>query len=191
MMNEQSASIWFSARSARLGLIGLLLAATFAGAGRAEGPVPSVSPIQVSILPGVQLLSQDVPIWGLDLNLIRGSQQTVLGLSVGFMNEVSENLSGLGLGAINLANGNATGIQAGAGNAVEGRFRGIQTAILNINEGTLKGAQFGLANATEDGSGLQLGVYNQATSLKGLQIGLLNINKNGFLPVFPIFNFGY
>jgi hypothetical protein len=189
--NEQSASTLFSARPARLGLIGLLLAATFAGAGNAEGPVPSVSPFQVAIAPGIQLFSQDVPIWGLDLNLFYGSQQTVFGLTVGFMNKVSEDLSGFGVGGINVANENATGIQVGAANGVNGRFRGLQLAILNINEGTLEGAQFGATNATEDGSGFQLGVYNHATSLKGLQVGLINVNKNGFLPVFPIFNFGY
>jgi hypothetical protein len=34
-------------------------------------------------------------------------------------------------------------------------------------------------------------VYNRAASLKGLQFGVINFNDNGFLPFFPIFNFGF
>jgi hypothetical protein len=38
--------------------------------------------------------------------------------------------------------------------------------------------------------GLQIGLLNRARELEGLQIGLLNFNERGFLPVFPLFNFG-
>ena len=34
---------------------------------------------------------------------------------------------------------------------------------------------------------VQLGLFNSCRS--GVQIGLLNFNENGFLPVFPLFNF--
>jgi len=41
-------------------------------------------------------------------------------------------------------------------------------------------------------TGLQIGaLVNKADSVAGLQIGLLNINKNGWLPFFPILNFGF
>ena len=38
--------------------------------------------------------------------------------------------------------------------------------------------------------GLQIGLVTRADELRGLQLGLLCFNGNGFLPVFPIFNFG-
>jgi hypothetical protein len=39
--------------------------------------------------------------------------------------------------------------------------------------------------------GLQLGLVNLTDNLTGLQIGLANVAKNGFLPVFVIFNFHF
>ena len=190
-MNERSASTLFSLRRARLGLMGLLLAATFAGAGNAEGPVPPITPFQFSIVPGVQIFSQDVPVWGLDFNLAYGSQQTVFGVSAGLVNEVSENLSGIGVGLVNVSSKDATGLQAAVGNGVSGRFRGLQVALFNVNDGTLEGIQISTGNVTKDGFGLQVGLYNQATSFKGLQIGLFNVNENGFLPFFPGINIGF
>ena len=35
----------------------------------------------------------------------------------------------------------------------------------------------------------QLGIINITTKLRGFQLGFINIAENGFLPVFPIFNF--
>ena len=34
-------------------------------------------------------------------------------------------------------------------------------------------------------------IVNWAESLNGLQLGIVNFAKNGFLPVFPIFNFHF
>ena len=36
----------------------------------------------------------------------------------------------------------------------------------------------------------QLGFINITDRLKGFQFGFINVARNGFLPVFPIFNFG-
>ncbi len=46
-----------------------------------------------------------------------------------------------------------------------------------------------MAVATEF-KGFQLALFTWAKEMEGLQIGLLNFNEKGFLPVFPIFNFG-
>ena len=48
-----------------------------------------------------------------------------------------------------------------------------------------------MRNSTAHGQGVQVaGLLNVADDMKGLQLGLLNFNKNGFLPFFPLFNFG-
>ena len=36
---------------------------------------------------------------------------------------------------------------------------------------------------------VQLGFINITNEIKGFQFGFVNIAKNGFLPIFPIFNF--
>ena len=88
----------------------------------------------------------------------------------------------------------AVGFQFGCMfNNVEERVRGFQlSGIANI-AGDLHGVQVsGIHNYTNSGSGLQIGgVINIADNLVGLQIGVLNFNNNGFLPFFPIFNFGF
>jgi hypothetical protein len=55
------------------------------------------------------------------------------------------------------------------------------------------GAQISsIVNIAKDGEGVQIAaLVNVANDMKGLQLGLLNFNKNGFLPFFPLFNFGF
>ncbi len=94
---------------------------------------------------------------------------------------------------VNVVDGDCTGAQIGAlGNSVEGRLRGVQIAGLVTLAGEGSGVQIApfLAHATEF-SGFQLGLFTYADEMKGLQLGLLNFNENGFLPVFPLFNFGF
>jgi len=190
-MNDRFVSTLTRKRRIPLGLVAFLLAASFAGAGDASSQTVSFTPLQVSLAPPAQIHREDVPVRGLRLNVVYGVQQRVFGLDAGLFNEVGENLSGVGIGILNIARKDATGFQAGAANTVSGDFRGLQVAFGNYNEGNLTGAQIGAGNVTEGGFGLQVGVFNQATSLKGVQIGLFNVNENGFLPFFPIINFGF
>ena len=190
-MNDRSASALLGARRARLGLVGLLLAASIAGAGDAASQGLSFTPLQIALVPPAQIFPEDLAVRGLRLNILYGAQQEVAGLDAGFFNAVKKCVSGIGVGIVNLSDGDATGIQVAMTNAVDGRFRGVQTALGNVNEGNLRGAQVGALNVTEDGSGFQLGLFNRASSLKGIQLGLININGNGFLPFFPFVNFGF
>lgn len=66
---------------------------------------------------------------------------------------------------------------------------GVQVGVGNQVLGDLHGLQAGIANGAGHGKGLQIGVLNRAGSLEGLQLGVLNFNEDGFLPVFPLFNF--
>lgn len=58
-----------------------------------------------------------------------------------------------------------------------------------LNWGLKHGIQVGGINRTGEGNPLQIGFFNFTTDDSPFQIGLLNYNPNGFLPVFPIFNF--
>ena len=62
---------------------------------------------------------------------------------------------------------------------------------VNILGDNSNGAQIGIFNDSEDFGGFQLGVLNFTKDKEslGFQIGLINYMENGFLPIFPIFNF--
>ena len=68
-------------------------------------------------------------------------------------------------------------------------MHGGQVALVNINKDVI-GAQVGIYNGTDVmGKGAQVGIVNNAKTSDAIQIGLINIMDNGFLPVFPFFNF--
>jgi hypothetical protein len=68
-------------------------------------------------------------------------------------------------------------------------MHGAQAALVNINRNVI-GAQVGIYNGTDlMQQGAQVGIVNNAKSSDAIQIGLINIMDNGFLPVFPFFNF--
>ena len=73
---------------------------------------------------------------------------------------------------------------------------GVSFSLLGICRRQRQGVYCSLLNCSyapdrteDDGprSVVQLGLFNSCRS--GVQIGLLNFNENGFLPVFPLFNF--
>ncbi len=73
---------------------------------------------------------------------------------------------------------------------------GVSFSLLGISGRQVQGVYCSLLNysyargCTEEvdpQSVVQLGLFNSCRS--GVQIGLLNFNENGFLPVFPLFNF--
>lgn len=82
--------------------------------------------------------------------------------------------------------GTQIGAQIGVFNGANDS-RGVQVGMLNLAGVTNRGLQIAVGNWTEANPGVQIGIANRAKG--GLQIGLLNFNVNGFLPVFPIFNF--
>jgi hypothetical protein len=53
------------------------------------------------------------------------------------------------------------------------------------------GFQWGAVNYSPRVKGLQLGLVNITDNLTGLQIGVVNVAKNGFLPIFVLFNFHF
>ena len=115
----------------------------------------------------------------------------ITGLQAGALLNDAGEMNGAALGVCNIARANSVGAQLGALCAVvSGDFKGLQTGAGNFVTGELTGAQIGAFNSADRGSGFQFGVVNYAKSMDGLQFGLLNFNENGFLPVFPFFNYG-
>ncbi|MCP4179997.1 MAG: hypothetical protein GY756_19725 [bacterium] len=68
-------------------------------------------------------------------------------------------------------------------------MQGGQVSLVNINK-NVTGAQVGIYNGTDVmGHGAQVGIVNNAKTSDAIQIGIINIMENGFLPVFPFFNY--
>jgi len=95
-------------------------------------------------------------------------------------------VNGLQASCINISN-NFIGFQPAAIMNVSQNVTGFQAApVLNV-AADVTGMQAGLINTAKKSS-FQLGLVNVASN--GCQIGLLNFMKGGFLPFFPIINFG-
>ena len=166
----------------------------------------SFTPLQLSLIGGpTQIFKEKVPVLGLRLSGLYANQSTVKGLDLGVFNR-SDDLMGLGVGLANIVESDVTGLQLGCANIAEGDVTGLQLGIVqyasddvegvqlgvsNVVDGKTAGAQLGVTNVMENGKGLQIGFWNVAEEMEGLQIGLVNINGKGFLPIFPLFNFGY
>ncbi len=163
-------------------------------AASAEKPARRSAPVQFALVNPAQVFGEDKSVTGFRLNVLLGVNRDVTGLDLSALAAHTLGTQrGVQLGLVNVVEGGCTGAQIGAlGNSVEGRLRGVQIAGLVTLAGEGSGVQIApfLAQATNL-SGFQLGLFTYADEMKGLQLGLLNFNENGFLPVFPGFNFGF
>jgi len=142
---------------------------------------------------------------GFRFALLYGENDRMSGFDMGIfsMNE-SDELSGMALifglhrltgdmdgGAafslVNLHDGNDTGFNAAFVNKVNNAEGAVDLGFVNIADGTTLVDIGGLNLAKKTTA--QFGFVNIATELKGFQLGFINIAENGFLPVFPFFNF--
>ena len=178
----------------------------------------TMSPVEITLVPGLQFPSSDYTVTGLRLSLLLGNQQNMYGLDFGVLGNITQqNFNGLAIsGLFNLTRGQTTvaGLQlAGVTNINKGKTNiygleatlgvnsleaesmvvGIQLAPLaNIAPFTkVCGAQIGIYNRALDVYGFQIGVVNYAKSVHGLQIGLLNFNETGLFYVAPVLNMGF
>jgi len=155
-------------------------------------------------LPNVQLPpSQDVS--GLRLSIIHGKNRSQRGLDLGLLSmSETANLSGLALIAgISRVTGDMSGGAAiSLVNWHDGRDSGFNGAFINLLNDTPDTFNLGFVNIAERGTGfdlggvnvsrhstVQLGFVNVTDEIRSFQFGFLNLAKNGFLPIFPIFNF--
>ena len=101
--------------------------------------------------------------------------QKIYGLDIGFI-AVESKADGLQMGMMNFSRG-SDGMQLSFANIVR-NFCGLQVAA---------------ANLARNSEVVQIGIVNFARrrGTKSFQIGLLNFNDKGFLPIFPIVNWGF
>ncbi len=184
----------------------LVLATLLAGRLATPAVAAESRPIQLSLVPSIQIFSEDTAIHGVRLAIV-GRNREFLGLDLGLGLLTTGDFTGVGWGFANLVDGDVQGIQSGlfnqAGtmtgvqwgiiNLVDTEFTGLQWGGLNLMEqGHTEGLLVGLVNVTEDMDGLQLGFVNVTNTMHGLQIGLVNIIKGkDTLPVLPIVNWSF
>lgn len=172
---------------------------TFLDRNRVRGDAPAVTPLSVTLLPGMELVAHDPHQVTFSLGLLVGEAYRIEGgqasglLSIagedlagaqvaGIGNTIAGNLTGLqSSGVFNVVNGNAYGVQsAGVFNQIDGHGALLQSAgVFNVSTAGFDGIQAaGVFNAT-DGTlnGAQMSLVNVAGDVNGAQIGLVNVGK--------------
>lgn len=142
---------------------------------------------------------------GFRFTLLYGENDDMRGFDMGLLSlSESNNLSGVAMvlgmhkltgdmdgGAafslINLHDGKDSGLNAAFVNKINNAEGAVNLGFVNIADGTTL-VDIGAINMAKT-STAQLGFINMATEIKGFQLGFINIAENGFLPVFPFFNF--
>jgi hypothetical protein len=138
--------------------------------------VAQTKPVQLALFNPVQIVPEDESISGFRLSLIYGRNANVGGFDWGFVTKTTGNFSGVQWGFVGLVDGNA---------------EGWQDNFVSITKGSFQGLQMGFYSSANSFKGLQFSVINMAGSMKGIQLGLLNfIKEGGFMPFFPIINWG-
>ena len=146
----------------------------------------------------------DPTVNGVRFSVIHGSNQSVRGADFGLislsetgdlfgfgavigMGKLSGNLTGCAVGLVNLHSGVDTGVNAAFVNRIHTMKNGANVGFVNVADGYTMVDVGGLN--VSDRSTVQLGLMNITNKIESFQFGFINIAENGFLPVFPIFNF--
>jgi len=132
------------------------------------------TPLQVNLAGVAGLPPAADSVYGIRVNALYGSCDTVAVLDSGLFNRTIKGAYGIRAGAINWSEGNGCGLSVGAFN------------IDQYNGGLTMGA----INYAKKGAGVQIGVINIADEFTGVQVGVLNFHFNSAVPVFPLFNMG-
>ena len=113
---------------------------------------------------------------------LTSTTDTVKGVQANILSNFARNVRGLQLsGFSNISISPMRGVQfSGITNISMGVERGLQAAsLLNVSTGDMRGMQTSIYNYADELNGLQLGVFNVATTHpKGWQVGLLNYTKD-------------
>ena len=135
------------------------------------------SAVQLSLWRTIQIVPENESVGGFRLS-VYGVNAGMTGLDMGIWNETTTHTQlGLQWGIVGRSMGGFQGWQANSVNISASMFEGFQSGFVNHHSGRFSGLQFAIVNYTE--------------SLNGLQIGLINIiKKGGFMPWFPIVNWG-
>ena len=141
---------------------------------------------------------------GARLTLLYGKNRSVRGLDLGFFSfSETERLDGFqSVFGMARVSGDSSGFSGAFINLHSGSHNGVNAGFLNQVEELKGGANIGFVNITNrysmldvgglnisDRSSAQVGFLNVSKHIEGVQIGLVNVAENGFLPIFPFFNF--
>jgi hypothetical protein len=145
---------------------------------------PNVEGFRFSLLHGrnTNMSGFDLGILSLSESVNRSGLAVVVGLS-----KTTGKSSGLNSGLIVLHDGEATGVNAAFINRIETLTSGANIGFLNITDGYSSVDISGMS--ISNSSTVQIGFINITKKIESFQLGFLNIAENGFLPVFPFFNF--
>jgi hypothetical protein len=146
---------------------------------------PHVNGVRFSILHG-----KNESIRGLDIGLLSLSETSKLSgvslvLGIGKVNDGMS--SGAAISLVNIHGGNDSGLNAAFINLVNDAENAVDFGFVNIADGETL-LDIGGLNISKS-STAQLGFINVTKEIKGFQFGFVNIAENGFLKVFPVFNF--
>ncbi len=146
---------------------------------------PSVSGLRVSFLHG-----KNQRMRGLDLGILSVSETSSFsGLAfVGGISRIHGSMSpGACFSLVNYHSGNDSGVNGAFVNLLNDSAGAFTTGFVIIAKGTT-GVDLGGFNMSAS-STAQVGFINITKRIKSFQFGFVNMAENGFLPIFPVFNF--
>ncbi|MFK7896683.1 MAG: phaC PHA synthase [Myxococcota bacterium] len=159
--------------------------AQFAAGGFRGPDDPNVSAFRFTVING-----KNTKMGGFDLGFASLSEsQDLSGFALIFgLHRLTGNMNGGAVfSLVNIHDGDDKGLNAGFVNKVNDATGAMNLGLVNIADGRTL-IDTGALNMAQE-STAQLGMINITTKLRGFQLGFINIAENGFLPVFPIFNF--
>jgi hypothetical protein len=136
------------------------------------------NPINLALVAPVQIVPENESVTAFRLSLIYGA---------------NANMKGFDWSLASKTTGNFVGVQWAAVGLVDNDFEGWQSAFVGITGGSVTGFQgpFSVYNSAGYLHGIQIGLVNNTKTIKGIQVGLINlIKEGGFMPIFPIVNWG-
>lgn len=175
----------------------IVCVALFAQAAAAETPFqlglpslnvpsdPQVGGMRLSFLHGKNTSTR-----GMDLGLLSMSETadfSGLALIAGVSRVTGHMDSGVAFSLVNLHSGSDSGVNGAFINLLNDAGGAFNTGFVIIARGATL-VDLGGVNIS-DNSTVQIGFLNVTKRIKSFQFGFLNMAENGFLPVFPIFNF--
>jgi hypothetical protein len=148
---------------------------------------------------------RDPDVRGVRLAFLHGKNQSMRGLDLGILSfSETSRASGVALicGVHHVKQEMSKGAVFSLVNYHTSRDSGFNGAFVNVMSDTSKAFNMGFVNYVEgpamldlggvnvsQSSGAQIGFINMTDRIKTFQFGFLNMADNGFLPIFPVFNF--
>jgi hypothetical protein len=146
---------------------------------------PNVKGVRISFLNGENQSTR-----GVDFGILSLSETSrASGVAfIGGVHSVKQEMSGgAAFSLVNYHTGRDSGMNGGFINILHDTTGAFNLGFITYADGTTL-VDLGGINISQ-GSTVQVGFLNMTKRLKSFQFGFLNMAENGFLPIFPVFNF--